>query len=691
MLLDDVPVALLERTTHTRPSHRRPHSDRWRFTVAAVTGLAVAAVPYVWILWGGHFNPLRTDFPGNAFSNFYDLQARALFHGHWNVPNGTLGIESFVVHGRSYTYFEPLPALLRMPLLLVTSSFDGRLTALSMLVAWILTGVFVSLLLWRVRILVRGEVALGRPEAVSYGFTIAAMMGGSVLVYLASAPYVYNEDFAWGVATSVGALFALLGLLEQPSRRRLVLLGALVLAANLSRLTLAWGCDIGTLLAAAWFLSGRAGNANRRWALPTALAGLVPLAFSCYVTWAKFGYPFGLPMADQVWTQIDIHRQRFLAANGGKAFSPSFIPTTALAYLRPDGLRFTDVYPFITMPAQPPSVVGGVVMDMTYRTASAPASMPLLFALGVWGAVATFRRGPWGRTALVRIPLVAAAAATAGVFVWGYVANRYLADLLPLLFVAGSVGIASVWHLLDGRSARARTAAGTFIGVVAAFSILGNAAIASTPADVGAWQGTKVQSYVHTQEDFNALTGDPIASNVRRGSVLPSSAPADTLFVLGNCSALYISNGENYNPWIPVSLASPFQTKFSVKLTRAARKPQSISLMTLGRNVQSTVRLEYSGSRMRIVFRDPLFSSDGPWISVRPGSTHAIDVAADIPRQNLQVDIDRSRVVQSLISSGEVQVSSLSPSLARLVSYGRPWIFSIRRVAPSPECTQLLR
>jgi hypothetical protein len=658
--------------------------------VAALLGLLGAAVPYVWVLWGGNLNPLRTDFPGNAFSNFYDIQARALFHGHWNVPNGSLGIEAFVVHGRSYTYFEPLPALLRMPILLVTSGLDGRLTALSMLTAWIVTGVVVSLLLWRVRVLVRGDAPLGRAEAVSYGFTIAAMMGGSVLVYLASAPYVYNEDFAWGVATSVAALFALLGVLERPSRRRIVLLAVLVLAANLSRLTLAWGCDIGVLLAAVWFASGRSGRENRRWALPTAAAGLLPLAVSCYVTWAKFGYPFGLPMADQVWTQIDLHRQQFLAANGGKAFSPTFIPTTALAYLRPDGVRFTDVYPFITMPAQPPSVVGGVVMDMMYRSSSATASMPLLFVLAVWGAIASFKKNPPLKTALIRIPILAAAAATAGVFVWGYVSNRYLADLLPLLFVAGAVGLAALWRTLEGRSTRMRITCGSLIAVAASFSILANAGIASTPADVGAWQGAKIQSYVQSQEDFSNLMGDPIAANVRRGSALPPSAPADTLFILGNCSALYISNGENYNPWIPVTLASPYRSEFSVRFTRRAARPQSITLATTGRNVVSTVVLEYSGSRMRVDFNDPLFSMVGPWTHVHTGRVYKIDVIADTPRQNMMVDVDGVQVLQGLISSGETRVTNLVPDLANLVSYGRPWSFSIHPVRPSPECTSLL-
>jgi hypothetical protein len=668
--------------------HVKRDADRRRFTIAMLAGLSAASVPYLWVLWGGSLDPLRTDFPRNAFSNFYDLQGRALLHGHWWVPNGSLGIEAFVVHARSYTYFMPLPALLRMPVLLFTSSLDGRLTAPSMLVAWVVTGVLASLLLWRVRVLVRGDAFLGLPEAVAYGATVAACMGGTALVYLAASPYVYNEDFSWGVATCVGALFALLGVLEHPSRRRFVLLGVFLVAVNLCRLTVAWGCDIGTLLAAAWFFTGRGGKENRVWAWPALALGLGPLALGCYVTWAKFGYPFGLPMADQVWTRVDQHRQQFLAANHGKAFSPTFIPTTALAYLRPDGLRFTDVFPYVTLPARPPPVLGGVVMDMTYRTGSAPATMPLVFLIAVWGAVASFGRRAARGAALVRIPMLAAAAATAGVFVWGYVSNRYLADLLPLLFVAAAVGIADIWRRLEGRAERVQKAWASLIAVLAIMSVLVNVAVASTPQDEGAWQGSKVQSYVQTQEDLSNITGNPIASDVQRGTSLPTSAPADTLFVLDNCAALFLSNGENYNPWIPVSLAWPFRQDFSVTFARPVPTQHQVALVKVGRDVQSTLYLQYSGSKMRLLFSDPLFFTAGLWTRVDRGRPYRIDVVADIPRQSLAVEVDGQGALQSTISSAELQIShSRGPAAA--TPTGAPFTVAAEPVAKSPLCTRL--
>ena len=273
-----------------------------------------------------------------------------------------------------------------------------------------------------------------------------------MLVYLAATPFVYNEDFAWSVALTLGSVFALLGVLERPSWGRVTAAGVLILFTNLDRTPTGYACVIGALLVAAWFLLGRDGRDNRRWVVPMIVVGLVPLAVSCAVTWIKFGLPFGLPMADQVWAHINAHRRYFLAANNGKAFSVGFIPSTAFAYLQPFGIRFSSVFPFITLPTAPAAAYGGVVLDQTYQTGSIPATMPLLFLLSCWGAITAFRRRQVGRVALLRIPILTAAVGVTGVLVWGYIADRYLADFLPLLVVAGAVGLVDIWRRVNGRS-----------------------------------------------------------------------------------------------------------------------------------------------------------------------------------------------------------------------------------------------
>ena len=93
-------------------------------------------------------------------------------------PERFIGIEAFVHDGHQYTYFGLFPSLIRIPVLLFTNTYDAKLTALALLIAWMTTGVFSALLLWRVRMLMRGPVVLGRAEAASYGVLVAPSPAG---------------------------------------------------------------------------------------------------------------------------------------------------------------------------------------------------------------------------------------------------------------------------------------------------------------------------------------------------------------------------------------------------------------------------------------------------------------------------------------------------------------------------------
>jgi len=75
-------------------------------------------------------------------------------------------------------YYGPVPALLRMPVLLVTHRFDGRLTQCSMLVAFVVALVFVGRLSWRIRGLVT-TAPVSRTETVLVACSMVAVGVGS--------------------------------------------------------------------------------------------------------------------------------------------------------------------------------------------------------------------------------------------------------------------------------------------------------------------------------------------------------------------------------------------------------------------------------------------------------------------------------------------------------------------------------
>jgi hypothetical protein len=595
---------------------RRPvDRGRRRFTVAVLVALVIVGVPFLWVLWDlwtGTFDPLRQFSP----SNFYDLQARAMFAGHLYVPNGSLGIEAFVHGGHQYTYFGLFPSILRMPVLLFTHSLDGRLTPISILLAWMVTGLFSALLLWRVRLMIRGDALIGRAEAACCGIVVGALSGGSVLVYLAGYPRVSHEDLAWSVALTIGAAFALLGVLERPSWGRVMVTGAFVLGTNLNRAPTAYACDIAAGLVAVWFALGLGGAESRRWALPTLGAGVVPLAVGCVVNWSKFGMLFGFSEADQVWTQVNAHRRAFLASNGGSSFALKFLPSTLAAYFRPNGLHLQSVFPYITLPTGPASPVGSVVLDQTYPTASIPASMPLLFLLSCWGVVTAFRPHPVGRAGVMRLLLAATAMATAGVLLFGYIADRYLADFLPFLALAGMIGLVDLWRRIDARRVRPGGRARSMgvvllvaVLVLGLFSVWANLGAAITPS--GLWTSSQAMNFVSFQKK---VSGGSIESLVRHGPTLPYFAPQGTLFAAGDCSGLYLSTGFSYSTvpgqqlqhetWVPVEQGPGINHVIAVEFNRTVRpSDKPLVLLTYGKS--SLVLIPTGTDQVQLAVEDP--------------------------------------------------------------------------------------
>ncbi len=601
-------------------------AGRVRFARAVGVALGAALVPYLWVLWDGFSDPLRRH-PSGLFSNFFDLQARALVDGHWWVARGSLGIEGFVIDGREYMYFGPFPALLRIPLLPL--DLDNDLTAPSMLVAWLVTAMFVALLTWRVRVLMRADAPLTRLETWALGIFVAAVMGGSTLVLLAAIPAVYQEAIAWGVVCTIGALFFLLGVIERATWWGIAGYGALTMAALLSRATVGWACALGGLIAAVWLIVTRKDELWRRWALALAVAAIVPMIVGMSITWAKFGGPFAHPLEEQVYSQTNPERRAFLEANDGALFNLEYVPTSALAYLRPDGFSLSAEYPFVAAPRTPPDIVGDAVFDQTFRTPSLTASMPLLVILAVWGIVIAFRRRPPGRAALARIPIVAAALGAATILVWEGIAPRFMGDALPLLVLASIVATVDIWRRLEGRGRRWRVGV---LGLFAGLALIGMVVNVGSGIQLAglAWNDEELSAYVDAKRSVNDVIGTGL--DVEHGTELPGTAPADQLFVVGDCDALYISTGEQYFPrWHPLEYANGSIHRLA--LTYGGLDQGQIPLIEIGDPVTTTVSVEDRGIAfqrwMRIRVDGTGGSTKSRWIREDPGQTRRITVITD--------------------------------------------------------------
>ena len=390
-------------------------------------------------------------------------------------------------------------------------------------------------------------------EAVSLSVLIATILGGSVLLFLAASPWVYDEDVAWAIPVTIATLFVFLGILDRPTTRRIILLGLLLVVGILGRQPPALACIAGAFLIAAWFYFGRGGEHNKSWAAPTALAAAIPIPVWCAVNWLKFGTPFNsLPLASQVWTRVNAHRQEFLAATGGKGYSLHFIPTTLWSYLQPFGLRVQPTFPFFTLPVHSPDAIGGYVFDALYPTPSVPASMPLLFLLSCCAVVVCFRRNPSPGARLMRIPLIAALGAPAVDFVYGYIAPRYLGDFVPFLVLGGAVGLIAIWRKLENKGTAANRAVMVVVIFLGLLSIAINTGLALSPTTE--WTPSQASNYVTAVRSISGITGHPMTRQIIQTSTLPYWAPANDVYIIGNCEGVYLSTGESvaYTPGLQI-------------------------------------------------------------------------------------------------------------------------------------------
>lgn len=634
----------------------RKDISKSRFTKCVGVGWILASVPYLYVLWGmwGKIDFFRSVTP----SAFYDLQAKSIVKGTLAVKNNSLGIEAFYHDGHTYTYFGIFPSLIRLPVLALDPSLQGKLTAPSMLLAWVVTALFSSLLIWRLRIMFRGDAVMGWLEGVSYGVLVATVCAGSVLIYIAANPWVYDEDLAWSVALCTGAFFMLLGVMESPSWRRIVLSSVFILMTNLNRSTTGWACVIAGFLVAGWFAFGRAYPSRRRWALPMFGAALVPLIIGGIVTTLKFGGPFSLPLADQKWSMVNPYRRYFLAKNGGKGYGLQFLPTDLWTYLQPFGLRLSTIFPFITIPNAPPQIFGNVVFDQWTPSTSITASMPLLTLLSAWGTVAAFWPRSAGKIRLARPLLLGAAAATGGVVLWGYIADRYLADFMPFLILGATIGLVDLWRRVGDRplkdptrKARRRSLRPRrwLFGSVVVFGVFG--ILANTGAALGSvvqWSTPQSLQYVEVQKDLS-LT--PLTAIMKRGSSLPYWAPTGELFDVDNCSGFYISNGVQYYTipgqnlqhivWIPIAQAPGEIHRIEFTLTQPLG--DFIGNIPIYRWGQAVVTLEPANNdeaRIVVVNPSPAPSwpnAQGPLIKFRPGRHYVLSIETDPYLQSLRV------------------------------------------------------
>jgi hypothetical protein len=667
-------------------------SNGRRYAVAWLLGSLAAALLFVWMLNLGRIDFFQTQRFGGTF---FDEQARALADGHWDLPTTNLGPEAYIVDGKAYIYFGPVPALLRFPVLAVTDELDGRLTQVSMLAAWIVAMFFAARLGWQVRGLVRGDRPVGTFEVWATGLFALMLGAGSSLLFLASRAWVYHETLLWGVAFAIAAYDTLLRFLRRPHAWLLAATGGLSAAALLTRPAVGLGptvalgvVTLGGLVAALrpslaprlreWGFTP-ADRVGAGWVAGLAAACVVPVMLYASVNYIKFEQLFGIPFETQTQNLIDETREETLAASGGTLFNVRALPTTTLQLLRPDAIRPTRLFPFAEFPPPAP-VIGDVKFDLVDRASSLPVAMPVLVLLSIAGLILLLRPrrgGPAGSDpasdpgpALLRAPAIGAAVGGGTSLLIIYVAHRYTADFIPLLLLLGLVGgnwLFRRWETAGAADGWSRAAAIALVALVG-WGVYVNGALALTYQRLVSSVGdlTARAELVDWQVQIDELTGSTPEYGV--GDELPVDAEDGDLFVIGDCEGLYrygaldvVSGyGSDWTTWAAVE-----RTRTTGRFRMEVTFPEGVETGTYQPLLTSGTRRQPNW--LAVEFRDGdaiafAFGSgedvptSGTAVDIDPGRAYEVDVIFDRRVSELVVTFEGRVVLNALYLNTEDDV-----------------------------------
>ena len=501
---------------------------------AARVGTAVAVVVFVLLATNGR--PWEVFQRGPFTSDFYDAQARAISRGHFDVPAQVAGVEGFIVDGETHLYYGIVPALVRLPVSAVTTAADGRLVVLSQVVALAVACLAAARLLQRGRAACGIEVPMRWWPWITGAFALAVGVS-SPLLWLSAEALVYHEAEVWGAALALAGFDRVVAWWS--TRRGIDLLGAGALAA------LALSARPSSGMGPALALGGLAVvlAVQRQWRLGAWALGAAAVPFVLYalVNLVRFGVPLSIPFERQVLNEFSADRRAALADNGGTLFGLKFVPTAVVHYLRPDTIEPRALLPWFSW-GSPADLVGDVTFDTVDRSASLPVVAPVWLVAWVCGVVAMVRRR---LAAAWAVSMVAAAFAVLPTLAIAFIAQRYLADFVPLLVLGAALGV----PVVVGWAATSRRRAGGVLAGALALGVLGlvtNAGLAVLARNL------YLLPDVDARRDFVALqyaVHDVLGSGapeVRRVERIGAVGPDGAIAIVGDCDAVYRSDGATW-------------------------------------------------------------------------------------------------------------------------------------------------
>ncbi len=397
--------------------------------------LAIVGVLYAWLLTHSDFNPFGADNLGLTFNSMLDHMLR----GRWDVDPATIGPEAFVHDGRSYAYFGPFPALLRLPLVVLPHWLlpDWRNLHVERISCWV--AIMLGIAAQSDAITTALSASSSARKHLGPPLVFVCALSGPPMLLGWNGAQIYHEAILWAWALAMGFIALALPVVQRSRTASVRRSCAMALCAGLCLLTRsttgAGLCmALGLLLLdglrrgrdAGW----RAAARPSFWAPACVLGVLVGVAG--LVNLRRWGDPLVFANLRQQTLLIEVFPDRLarLQRHGlfdwhrldlGLLYYIFPIWTPQLERLLPLRARLLDLYDAVEGPA-----TSLLLTDPVWS---------LLSMLGV--AAIVRRRASAGETLLVcGLSLAPALMLTA----W-YLAFRYRAEFAPLLLVLSCIGL----------------------------------------------------------------------------------------------------------------------------------------------------------------------------------------------------------------------------------------------------------
>ena len=422
--------------SHAALSHSARRSAAAAELPCVLPAFAICLLVCFWfITWGtGHL------FVVDRFGNYYDAQARAMLHGHLDVPPEAIGYEAFERDGKFYGYFGITPALLRIPLLLLAPQMDGMWSRLAMLVACFLNLVYAKRLLTLAR---QGrETKSTSPNWWHDSLFLFAVGIGSTNLFIISRSFTFHEAIMWGSTFAFMAGYYLIRYFQAGQSGAIALAGLFASLAFLARPTAGAGAILAVGLVCLYLLyqsilAGAAASAIRG----LLACGIVAcgIGLFCGINYAKFRTLQGVPLKYYLPYAMEPRR---MEVTGGSQIHAANLPTGLAAYFGVTGFDTNRAFPWIYLTQRVPALPGATI-DIVEPHSSIPVSMPALFLLACFGGLAIARKGNPAANA-ARLPAVGLLIGASVVLVTVGITQRYLHDFFPVLVLTGAFGIAAL-------------------------------------------------------------------------------------------------------------------------------------------------------------------------------------------------------------------------------------------------------